>query len=319
MPPTISVLMPVYNAADYLDQAVQSILDQTFGDFELICVNDGSTDRSPEMLSAWARRDKRVQLLSRENTGIVGALNAGLAAVQGEFVARMDADDIALPARFERQIDYLRRHHDCIVLGTKAIVMDQEGSPVSYADLPLDHATIDGRHVGGKGIQMFHPSVMIRRPAIETVGGYRKDFEFAEDLDLFLRLAEAGGLANLPDFLLRYRHHANKTSLTRADLQRRRSIRAVAEACQRRGLPSPPSNDEDVPRVEVSAMDQKKYYVRAAIESGFLGTARKHAWRIWRQEPFSLSGWSLLFRSLTGMKAATASRLAHLARPRAKK
>src|SRR6478672_11907562 len=108
--PTLSVLMPVYNGARYLAEAVESILGQTFRDFELIIVNDGSTDGSEKILRRYAEQDGRIKLISRPNTGIVGALNDAIAASKCELMARMDADDVAMPDRFEKQLAYMRDH-----------------------------------------------------------------------------------------------------------------------------------------------------------------------------------------------------------------
>src|ERR1051325_1151561 len=113
-PPTVSVLLPVYNAERYLESALQSVLGQTFSDFEVIAVDDGSKDNSKKILERFAANDPRIRVISRPNTGIVGALNDGLAVARGEFIARMDADDVALPGRFQAQLDYLRGHPDCI-------------------------------------------------------------------------------------------------------------------------------------------------------------------------------------------------------------
>src|SRR5262245_4670824 len=116
-PPLVSVVMPVYNAAAYVAQAVESIRAQTLGDFEFIIVNDGSTDRSPRLLEGFAARDSRIKLISRPNTGIVGALNDGVAAARGELIARMDADDVSLPTRLEKQVTFMRSHPQVVALG----------------------------------------------------------------------------------------------------------------------------------------------------------------------------------------------------------
>src|ERR1051326_2264165 len=129
-PPFVSVLVPVYNAARYLDVAISSVLRQTFSDFELIAVDDGSKDDSKKILEHFSANDARIRVISRPNTGIVGALNDGLAVARGEFIARMDADDVALPGRFQAQLDYLRGHPDCIAVGTAVQIIDARGAVV---------------------------------------------------------------------------------------------------------------------------------------------------------------------------------------------
>ncbi len=252
-------------------------------------------------------------VVNRANGGYSSALNDALKLARGEFIARMDADDISLPARFEKQLQFLEEHPDYVAVGTKAIVVDREGDPVTFREPPADHETIDGDHVKCLCGRIIHPTSMIRRQAIMAIGAYRPEFEPAEDLDLFLRLGEKGRLANLREFLLKYRLHDKNASVTRTAQQFKNSTRAVTEARRRRGLP--PEWDMDLSKQCTDArpeMEQKKYFVREAIESGFLPTARKHAWRIWRHQPFSTSACSLLFRSLTGMKAKTALRLYRL-------
>ena len=312
--PRLSVIMPVYNARRYLSESVESILNQTFGDFEFIIVNDGSTDGSLEVLESFADRDSRILLITRPNGGYASALNEALGLAKGEFVARMDADDVSLPKRFEQQVKYLQEHPDCVVVGGSALLIDQEGDSISVSHLPCDHNTMDTHHINGHRIQLFHPLVTMRREALVSIKGYRIDFEPAEDLDLFLRMAEMGKLANLDQVLLKYRHHDTNISLIRAQEQSRKSGLAVSEARQRRGLAPLFKEDQVSSSAEVSGLDVRKNYVRWAIEAGFHRTARKHAWRVWRRHPFAISSWSLLFRSLTRMKAETAMRFSRRAR-----
>ena len=196
--PAVSVVMPVYNAQRYLAEAVDSILAQTWRDFEFVIVDDGSTDRSPKLLERYAVRDSRIKLIRRPNTGIVGALNDGLAAASGELVARMDADDVALPERFEKQVAYLAEHPEVVALGSRVTGVDPYGCVLFHSEHKLAHEEIDAGLLRGVGWAIVHPAAMLRREAVAKVGGYRKEFQWVEDLDLFLRLGEAGRLANLP-------------------------------------------------------------------------------------------------------------------------
>lgn len=310
--PTISVLMPVYNAGPYLAEATQSILNQTFQNFEFIIVNDGSTDDSLDILRLFTGRDGRIILVDRPNGGYSSALNQALELARGEFVARMDADDFSFPTRFARQIEYLKQHLNCVAVGAKALMVDQEGDSLSVIDSPSDHETIDREHLKAIGGQILHPSVMIRREALKEIGGYRTNFEPAEDLDLFLRLAEMGVLANLTEILIKYRVHPTCVSVTRRKLQLRNSNLAVCDAYLRRGLALPSElalkKDEELPKeTMLSSTDHRNYYARIAIESGFLKTARKHARRIWLGEPWQAASWFLMLRAMTGIKKTTAS------------
>jgi glycosyltransferase involved in cell wall biosynthesis len=127
--PLISVCMPVYNAERYVSEAIESVLSQTFKDFEFLILDDGSTDGSLAILKGHAERDPRIRLTSRPNKGLAPTLNELMDQARGEFVARMDADDVSLPERLERQADYLRKHPDCVIVGCHALVMDSDGDP----------------------------------------------------------------------------------------------------------------------------------------------------------------------------------------------
>ncbi|HTL31419.1 MAG TPA: glycosyltransferase, partial [Tepidisphaeraceae bacterium] len=192
--PAISVLMTVYNSRQYVAEAAQSILDQTFRDFEFIIIDDGSSDDSLAILKQLAETDSRVRLVSRPNTGLARALNEGLDLAESEFVARMDADDVSLPQRFEKQIAYLRSHPDCVAVGSQAVNIDPYGMPLLRRDVKLTHDEIDAELMQGKGGAMIHPAVMMRRDAVLAAGKYRHEYNTLEDLDLFLRLAERGKL-----------------------------------------------------------------------------------------------------------------------------
>ncbi|HVE16061.1 MAG TPA: glycosyltransferase, partial [Chthoniobacterales bacterium] len=196
--PTVSVLMPVHNADRYVAQAVDSILGQSWDDWELLIIDDGSTDRSRTILERYATGDHRIRLTSRTNTGYTVALNELLTQASGEFVARMDADDVALPNRLARQIEYLRANPAVVCVGTAVHFIDDAGRFLRDGHPGLENEEIQQRILAGDCV-LNHPSVMMRRHALESVGGYRPEFEPAEDLDLWLRLAEIGRLANLAD------------------------------------------------------------------------------------------------------------------------
>src|SRR5262249_36170786 len=139
-------------------------------------------------------------------------LNEGMRAARGEFIARMDADDVSLSQRFDRQVEYLRRQPDCVAVGCDMLMIDPDGDPLSKVTHDVEHEAIEANLLtGGLGV-IAHPASMVRRSALLAVGGYREEFESIEDFDLWLRLAELGRLANLPEILFKYRlHHANVT------------------------------------------------------------------------------------------------------------
>jgi glycosyltransferase involved in cell wall biosynthesis len=199
----LTVLLPVRDGAATLDAAISSIRRQTFGDFELLVLDDGSRDASPDIAGGHAAEDARVRLLANPASGLVAALNLGIASANAPLVARMDADDIALPERFEQQLERLAAEPDLLVLGTATIRIDAEGRRLSVAIPPVDPAEV------ARALELVnviaHPTVVMRKDALEAVGGYRRAYLRAEDHDLWLRLAERGKLSNLAEPLLEYR------------------------------------------------------------------------------------------------------------------
>jgi glycosyltransferase involved in cell wall biosynthesis len=298
--PLVSVLLPVYNCERFLEAAIRSVLQQSLPDFELLVLNDGSKDRSREIAERVAKGDDRVHVLSFDNRGIVRTLNDGLERSRGELIARMDADDLALPLRFERQVAYLASHSDVVALGTHAVMIDPDGDPICPWVVQLEsHEEIDRRLLGKTGGgTIVHPTVMIRRDVLVAVGGYRIECQWAEDLDLFLRLAEVGRLANLPDILLQYRQHFSSVGVTRRNEQRAAAQRSVDDAWQRRGLAG------HAPEVDTGAPGRSDDYLRAwawmALEAGNTTTARKLARRAIRSTPLNLESWRAFIFSYRG-------------------
>jgi glycosyltransferase involved in cell wall biosynthesis len=300
--PIVSVLMPVYDAECYLDAAIESILGQTFRDFEFLIYDDGSTDRSAAMLERWQERDPRIRLFRESHAGLTTWLQAGLAEARGRYLARMDADDVARLDRLERQVDYLGRHPECDALGAQALLIDPDGRPIRLCTMQVDHARIDAELLQGRGEALLHPVVMFRREALIAAGGYRCEYETAEDLDLYLRLAERGRLANLAQVLLEYRQHPAKVSARRAGEQIRTANAVIRAARRRRGIEEgaelPMRSGPD----ELPAIEYSRRWAREAIEGGFLPTARRHAWAVFRQQPLSWRSWQLLLRAWLGIR-----------------
>ncbi|HWB11859.1 MAG TPA: glycosyltransferase [Pirellulales bacterium] len=294
--PRCSVLMPVYNAEPYLGEAVESILRQTYVDFEFIIVDDGSTDRSREILENYAARDARITLTSRPNTGYLRALNEGLALCRGEFVARMDADDVALADRLRRQIAFLDSHPECVMVGSALLRIDADGDVLCEERLPETHEEIEARLLRATGA-IGHPAALIRRRALVDVGGYREPYYGAEDHDLWLRLAERGRLANLPDALLKCRVHPENFTFVNEERGRAAVRAALTDACRRRGLPFPAELVSVRPQ---SALERMRAWTRSAIYAGHYATGRKHALALWHQDPWHADSWVLLIHALLG-------------------
>jgi glycosyltransferase involved in cell wall biosynthesis len=203
--PTMSVILPVHNAGKFLDAAIESVLRQSHADFELLLLNDGSSDSSLKRLEYYAARDARCKVHSWPNRGVPQTLNEGIRLARADILVRMDADDICHPLRFEKQLKYLNAHPECAAVGTQVMLIDPEGWPIRPFVEATRHSSIDAEHLAGRGGAIAHPSVAMRKSAVASIGGYRTEFTRAQDIDLFLRLAEVGQLANLPEVLLDYR------------------------------------------------------------------------------------------------------------------
>lgn len=292
-------MMPAYNARRYVAAAIESVLAQTFGDFELIVIDDGSTDGTESILARFPLKDARVHVTRRPNTGIVGALNDALKQARGEFIARMDADDICLPERFAKQVDFLRTNPDCVCVGTQIEMIDPYGTPLHRMEHKLTHAEIDAELMAGRGFAMVHPTVMMRRDAIEKVGVYRKEHEISEDLDLFLRLGEVGTLANLPDVLVQYRIHYSSINHQKHERQRAIKRSLMEEAYKRRGV-ALPETMEFSRKVPAPQYEQTCVWGWGALKKGHRYAARMHAIDALKLHPMKVDSWRLLFCALRG-------------------
>jgi glycosyltransferase involved in cell wall biosynthesis len=203
--PSVTVLLPVYNGAAYVQRAIASVLQQTYRDFELLIVDDGSTDDTPALLAALD--DPRVRVVSHaHNQGLTCTLIEGVQLAQGELLARQDADDWSHPRRLDRQVQFLTRHPQVCLVGTQARVVDERGRARGRASRPLAYPSILWTHLFDNAF--VHSSVLVRRSAIEAVGGYDRAFAVAEDFELWSRVAWAGPVANLPERLIAFRRHA---------------------------------------------------------------------------------------------------------------
>lgn len=209
---TLDVLLPVKNGMPYIEEAIKSILEQTFDDFTLFVIDDGSSDETAAVVAKFAYSDSRIKPIDFNGEGLIDALNSGLDGSTSPFIARMDADDISMPTRFERQVSYLQAHPDVIVVGSWTELIDQKGNLLNtttkYPTSPNDLQ----QQLFSNMNPLAHPTIMMRSDEVKALGGYRKPLKAAEDFDLWLRVAETGKLANLPEPLLRYRIHPDQVS-----------------------------------------------------------------------------------------------------------
>ena len=300
--------MSVYNAERYVREAVESILAQTFTDFEFIIFDDGSTDRSTLILRELAARDPRIRLTVRPNKGLTKTLNEALVLARGELVARMDCDDVALPERLATQVEFLRRHDDVVCAGGYWQLIDGAGRLLTTIRPPTDDAEMQQLLLKGHS-PLCHPLATFRREAVMKLGGYDETFTTAQDVDLWLRLGEVGKLSNVPEVLLKFRLHESSVSETRRLEQRRLSKLACERAWQRRGTSGTFEADEPwrPGRDRLSRHRYAMLYGWWAFNSGQRRTAAIYALKAIRSMPLDRRGWLLLASAAIKGKPAASS------------
>ncbi len=207
--PRITVLLAVRDGQKYLPQAIGSVLQQTFGDFEFIIIDDQSADGSLQAIKQY--NDTRIKVIpNRTHMGLSRSLNIGLHAAQGEYIARMDADDICLPERFEKQVRFLDQHPSMAVLGTGIRLIDELGKTIRDVQMPTDSDLIKWQLCFINPIA--HPSVMMRRTAVKQAGGYDQELICSQDYDLWWRMSANNQLGNISDILVLLRQHSGQVS-----------------------------------------------------------------------------------------------------------
>ena len=211
--PLVSIVMPVYNAGLFLREALDSVLAQTYQNFELICVDDGSKDNSLSILRQYAACDKRIKVYqNRKNKGVSKTANLAISKIKGDYLARMDADDVMLTARLEKQVSYLQKHPGVVVLGGQCQLINENGEMIGQKKFPCTNEEI---------YQMMYQAMPIQQPTImvnlkllpENFHWYQRGTNTAEEVDLLFRLFNFGQCANLADFVLEYRIHSQNLSL----------------------------------------------------------------------------------------------------------
>ena len=300
---TVTVLLPVYNGASTLDAAIRSVLEQELADFELLVIDDRSTDASADVIRAWAGRDPRVRpVLHERNLGLATTLNEGLELASGDLVARLDQDDECLPRRLSVQVQHMHDHPGTAVCGSFVYHMGATPTDDRLVELPTEPAAI--RDALRTYNCMYHPSVMLRRSAVLALGGYRGEFKNAEDYDLWLRVAAAHDIENLPVPLIRYRFSVDGMTLGRKWEQLYYVQLAQAAAAD------PDASLEDAGKAAEQALasTDRAAFLRVVAEGTVQELIRLRLWR-------DATAVALRFRGEIG-SGTTASLLARIARAR---
>jgi len=226
----VSVIMSVYNGARYLRESIDSILHQTFPDFELVIINDGSTDDTVKILEEI--NDHRVVLLNQKNSGLTKSLNRGARISKGVYIARQDADDISLPNRFEQQVKFLNENPNIGFVGGSYLLIDENSSRLKIIETKNNPALLKTRLL--KSNIFAHGSCMFRKDLFNDIGGYREEFRYAQDIDLWLRMSERSrpGWVEFPP-LYKQRVHLNSVGREKNNLQKKFAETAVRAAALR--------------------------------------------------------------------------------------
>ena len=228
----VSVVMGAYNADSYIKAAVDSILGQSFTDFEFIIINDGSTDKTGKILANY--KDKRIRVISQDNQGLVASLNTGIKMASGKYIARQDADDISEPTRLEKQIDLLQSSNKLVVAGSSIKVMDMGGKIMHEHRVLLNNPELKQELLIRS--PFAHGSVIMQKDAVTKAGGYLKSEWPAEDYGLWLRMAEFGNFANLDEPLYIYRENVAGISAVNTSFQHEKVSKLHNYAWQRSKL-----------------------------------------------------------------------------------
>jgi glycosyltransferase involved in cell wall biosynthesis len=274
--PAVSILLPVRNAAPYLAEALDSLICQTFNDFEILAVDDGSEDNSADILRSYSDRDPRFRCTFSGRRGLVASLNSALAEARAPLVARMDADDISLPERLAKQVAHLDARPECVAVGCDVTLVDAEGQGLSILQCETEAARIEAELLRGGSRAVVHPATMIRRSALLAVGGYDPAWDGVEDLDLFLRLTLVGKLENVPEVLYLYRQHHDSVCNRSAERLQRLAVELILRVRQERGL-EPLLEDEQPAWRQLSKPARHRAWALWAKGSGDRATAYKHA------------------------------------------
>jgi hypothetical protein len=266
--PTVSVVMSVYNGEAFLAEAIESILAQTYRDFEFVIIDDGSTDNTSGILAEYAKRDERIRIHRHANKGRAESLNVGISLAEGGYIARMDADDIALPDRLKEQMRFMQSHPEAGLIGGTLELITADGRSFKTIRYPLEDKTI--RSVMLVQNPFAHPTVIVKKEVVLASGGYRKALLDADDYDLWLRMSERTQLANVEKCVLRYRVHRDQVSLANMTHQTLCVLAARAAAEQRRsGGPDPLVDVEEITPQVVESLGVTPQEIHTAFAEAY--------------------------------------------------
>jgi glycosyltransferase involved in cell wall biosynthesis len=297
--PKVTVLMPAYNATEYIHQAIESVLCQTYNDFELIIVNDGSSDNTADVIGTF--KDKRIAVINQAHKGIAAALNLGLRHAKGELIARFDADDICHPYRIEKQVNFLNNHPDHVLVGSDAEYILASGDHL-FDFKCIGHFDEEIKKVFYFYCPFIHSSVLYRKRAVIKAGAYSLHAHSFEDYLLWTQLIKTGRVANIPEALIKVRF--NPSSVTIDEKWRGENFRKLRRSIIKRGSISEKEGEklkgiiksQDVPKIKEGsyyALCGKKFLTDNYQPS----KAREQVTKAIRVHPYRLDNYALLLAS----------------------
>ncbi len=211
MKPKISVIMSVYNGVRHVKEAINSVLQQTFTDFEFLIIDDASRDDTASLLEEYKNRDGRIKIITNQhNIGLTKSLNKGIKESRGAYIARLDADDICLPERFAKQVSFMENHPVCGMTSVWAEIIDDSGNYKRTIKYPTENNKLKKALIHYN--PFFHSGLLVRKSVFDTVGLYDEDWKFAQDYELYFRISKKFDIANIPEVLLKYRESARSVT-----------------------------------------------------------------------------------------------------------
>jgi glycosyltransferase involved in cell wall biosynthesis len=293
--PLVSVLMPVYNVENFIAKAIESVLSQTLKNLEFIIIDDGSTDDSKNIIGEYQKNDCRIKFISRENKGIVYTRNELLNMASAAYFAIMDSDDISNPERLAEQFHFLKNNTEYLVVSCRDLLIDPDDDPIMIINNSFEHEEIDKANLSLTSFQTLNAYMAVTE-SVKKIGGYRHEVLYAEDRDLFLRLAEIGKVKVLPKVLYQYRQHLNSTCVEKADELNMYVSKVIIDAFERRNMEFNAAKLE--PKNPVTIKKEGYYFTVwawLALESNYLKTARKYAVKQLVKQPISYNAWLLMY------------------------
>ena len=294
----ITVLMPVYNGEKYLKEAIDSVLGQTFADFELLIVNDGSTDNTVKLIEEYS--DKRIRLINRANGGVSAALNTGLKEAKGKYIARFDADDVCYPYRLERQYAFMEANPGYIVIGSDADYMSEEGDPL-FKYINIGHTPEEIEERINTYCPFVHSSVFYLKDPVIISGGYEVNAHSFEDYFLWMRLIKKGKLLNFTDPLIKVRF--NSSSVTVDEKDREPIFLEIKKKALATGVITDEEGQQLLKSIKRLSKSKKESSYNRMLGKKYLWNnyqpkkARQHLGKSIRIEPFKLNTYILYFLS----------------------